>query len=366
MARTRTRTRNRRRMPDAPANEAQPSTPQGVEVFTFGDPEPALNQTLFDYLCVCRVHDYFEPPVSWDGLAKTLRTSPHHGSAIALKRNLLTRFLRPHNKLAKQEFSGAVFDYLTFGNAFLQGIKNRKGGIISIKRAMARFTRVGTDPDIYWHLPNDPFSPYGFSARGEPYPAGAICHLQESDVAQNIYGTPDYLSSLQAAWLNEAATLFRRRYYVNGTHAGFILYINDPLQKTTDIEMLKKKMQESKGPGNFRNLLLYSPDGKKDGIQLIHTGEAAAKDEFLRIKNVSRDDVLAAHRVPPQLIGLVPENAGGFGSADEAMRVFYQLEILPLQEKLQAVNDWAQEEIVQFEAPAWALDPAPAPNLLPR
>lgn len=29
------------------------------------------------------------------------------------------------------------------------------------------------------------------------------------------------VSALQSAWLNEAATLFRRKYYKNGSHAGF-------------------------------------------------------------------------------------------------------------------------------------------------
>lgn len=34
---------------------------------------------------------------------------------------------------------------------------------------------------------------------------------------------PEYLSALNATWLNESATLFRQRYYKNGSHAGFIL-----------------------------------------------------------------------------------------------------------------------------------------------
>lgn len=64
----------------------------------------------------------------------------------------------------------------------------------------------------------------------------------------------------------------------------------------------------SKGPGNFRILSMYAPNGKKDGIQLIPVSEVAAKDEFRNIKNVTRDDQLAAHRVPPQLIGIIPNN----------------------------------------------------------
>jgi capsid portal protein len=61
---------------------------------------------------------------------------------------------------------------------------------------------------------------------------------------------------------------------------------------------------------------MYAPNGKKDGIQLIPVSEVTAKDEFFNIKNVTRDDLLAAHRVPPQLMAIVPSNTGGFGAAD--------------------------------------------------
>ncbi|GLS13581.1 phage portal protein [Hydrogenophaga electricum] len=341
-----------------PENTPQRPASQALEVFTFGDPEPALNQTLFDYLGVTKMAEWYEPPISWIGLAKTLRSSAHHGSAIALKRNMLARLLRPHPLLARQAFSGLVYDYLTFGNAFFERVESRTGVPLALRHAMAMYTRAGVDEGSFWAMPGaggDPLLGYG-AGGGERMRAGSVLHLMEPDVTQNIYGSPDYLAALQSAWLNESATLFRRRYYVNGTHAGYILYITDPLHEQVDVDQLKEKMAQSKGPGNFRNLLLYAPGGKGEGkgIQLIHTSEAAAKDEFLRIKSVSRDDVLAAHRVPPQLIGLVPETNGGFGSAKEAMGVFYELEVVPLAQKFDAVNAWFGDEVISFERPSWA------------
>lgn len=44
---------------------------------------------------------------------------------------------------------------------------------------------------------------------------------------------------------------------------------------------------------------MFSPNGKKDGIQSITLSEVSAKDEFLNIKNVRRDDMMATHHVPP-------------------------------------------------------------------
>jgi capsid portal protein len=55
-------------------------------------------------------------------------------------------------------------------------------------------------------------------------------------------------------------------------------------------------MKGARGPGNFRNLFMYSPNGKKDCIQIIPLSEMAAKDEFWNIKNVTCDGQLHAHR----------------------------------------------------------------------
>ncbi len=81
------------------------------------------------------------------------------------------------------------------------------------------------------------------------------------------------------------------------------MYMIDPPQSQRDVDNIRSAMKSAKGPGNFRNLFMYSPNGKKDGIQTISLSEVAAKDEFLNINNVGRNDMMAEHRVPPQLMG---------------------------------------------------------------
>ncbi|GAC1405724.1 MAG: hypothetical protein NVSMB6_00760 [Burkholderiaceae bacterium] len=49
---------------------------------------------------------------------------------------------------------------------------------------------------------------------------GAASHLIGPDLNKKVYGVPQYVSALQLAWLNEAATLFRRKYYKNGCEPG--------------------------------------------------------------------------------------------------------------------------------------------------
>lgn len=177
---------------------------------------------------------------------------------------------------------------------------------------------------------------------------GTVFHQREAYINQEIYGLPEWLPALQSALLNESATLFRRKYYNNGSHAGFIMYTTDTAQNETDVAALRSALKAAKGPGNFRNLFMYAPGGKKDGIQLIPVSEVAAKDEFASIKNISRDDMLAALRIPPQLMGIVPQNAVGFGSIKEAAQIWAMNELEPVQARLQHINDWLGEEVVRF------------------
>lgn len=323
-----------------------PDTPQAanathMEAFTFGDPMPVLDQRdLLGYIQCLDNGRWYETPISFDGLAKTFRSSPHHSSSIYVKRNLLVSLFKPHKLLDRAEFSRLALDYLIFGNAYLERIDSVGGRPMKLRHALTRFVRRGLEDGRYWWVNG--------VRQEQEFKRGALWHLIEPDINQEVYGLPEYIGAIQSSLLNESATLFRRKYYLNGSHAGYILYINDAAQEKDDIDKIREAMKASKGPGNFKNLFLYSPNGKKDGVQVIPISEVAAKDEFLGIKDATRDDVLAAHRVPPQLLGIVPKNAGGFGSIEHAASVFVQNEIAPLQARFQELNNWLGQEVVRF------------------
>lgn len=318
------------------------STQSKAEAFTFGDPMPVMDRAeILSYVECWSNGKWFEPPVSWSGLAKSFRAGTHHSSALYFKRNILSSTFIPHKWLTRESFERFALDFLTFGNAYLERRNSRLNKPLEMVPALAKYVRRATDMKRYFFI-------NGWQQEHE-FEAGSVFHLMEPDINQEVYGLPEYLGALHAAWLNESATLFRRRYYENGSHAGFILYMTDAAQKESDVDALRKALKESKGPGNFRNLFMYAPNGKKDGIQLIPVSEVTAKDEFFNIKNVTRDDMLAAHRVPPQLLGVVPSNTGGFGAADTAAKVFGRNEVEPLQARFLALNHWLGEEVIAFK-----------------
>lgn len=326
--------------------ENQPSsnetTKKSMHAFSFGEPTPVLDKRDFmNYLESVKMEKWYAPPISLDGLAKSLNAAIHHSSPLFFKRDILASCFIPHKLLSRDTFSRWALDFMVLGNGYIERRENPFGHALTLKHTMGKYMRRGNDLETYWQV-----SGWG---KEHQFKTGSVHHLIEYDLNQEIYGLPQYLAALNSAWLNESATLFRRKYYENGSHAGFILYLTGTEQKEEDISALRKALRDSKGPGNFKNLFLHSPGGEKDGIQLIPISEVAAKDEVFNIKNVTRDDMLAAHRVPPQLMGIIPNNTSGFGSPDTAAEVFARNELQSIQHKMKSLNDWIGEEVVCFK-----------------
>lgn len=325
------------------AAESAPAGPARSVMFTFGDPEPVVGgrASILEYIECMDNGRWYEPPVSFADLARMLRVGAHHESAIRFKVNVLTSTLMPSPYLSPGAFQAFALDYLTLGNGYLESRRNLVGSLLRLEHTLGKYMRRGKEAGQYFQISD-------FQNEHE-FPAGQVFHLREPDIHQEVYGLPQYLGAVQSALLNEAATLFRRRYYANGSHAGFILYVTDPAQHEEDIEAMRDQLIKSKGVGNFKNLFYYAPNGKADGIKLIPISEVAAKDEFVNIKASSRDDVLAAHRVPPQLMGMAPNNVGGFGDVEKAAKVFARNEIRPLQSRIKdELNAWAGKPVCSF------------------
>lgn len=184
-----------------------------VEAFSFGDPVPVLEQWQSFYFGEANIFErWYTTPFDCDALAKTMKASPHHSSPIYAKRNILASTFIPHPLLSHREFCKLALDYLTFGNAYIERVNARSQKPLKLNVPLAKYMRVGTDGQTYYFVNNSILKPYEYKGKD-------ICHLIEPDINQEIYGCPEYLSALNSVWLDESATLFRRKYYINGSHA---------------------------------------------------------------------------------------------------------------------------------------------------
>ncbi|MGY1889050.1 phage portal protein [Pseudomonas sp. SDT291_1_S447] len=269
------------------------------------------------------------------GLAKLLRANAHHGAIPKFKRNLLLREFIPSAGCSTETMGRAGLDYMVFGESYFYNDTNAFGQVLELQHLPAINMRVKVDGGFVMLLPDN---------KEMEFEQHEISHVMDYDVEQNIYGIPDYLGGLQALLLNEAATLFRRRYYSNGAHAGYIFYTNDPDLTEEDEDELRAQISASKGVGNFRSMFVNIPNGKENAIQIIPVGDFQAKDELEKVKNITRNDVIAAWRMNPALAGIIPENTGGFGDIEKIDRVYTSNEIRPICQLFNQLNDKLRED----------------------
>lgn len=308
-----------------------------MRAFSFGAPEQVLTENIGQYLGVFASHDgrIYTPPVSRQGLAKLLRANAHHGAIPGFKRNLLLREFIPSEGCTTSTMSRAALDFMVFGEAYFFRKPNLFGQILEMEHLPSINMRVKVDGGFVMLMPD---------GKEVEFDEDEIEHVLNYDVEQNIYGVPDYLGGLQALLLNEAATLFRRRYYSNGAHAGYIFYTNDPNLTEEDEDELRAQISASKGVGNFRSMFVNIPDGSEKAIQIIPVGDFQAKDELEKVKNITRNDVIAAWRMNPALAGIIPENSAGFGDIEKIDRVYTSNEIHPICQLFNQLNDTLRED----------------------
>jgi PBSX family phage portal protein len=192
-----------------------------IECFTFGDREPLADaKDLLNYLQCTPCGNWYEPPVNLDTLANTFSSSSYHSSPIYVKRNILTSTFIPHKYLSRQAFERIANDFLILGNCYLEKRANMLRQTDGLKPTLAKYTRRGIVKNEYWYI--DKYW------EEHKFKKGSVWHMLAPDINQEIYGLPEYLAAINSVWLDNSATVFRQRYYKNGSHAGFILYLSNP------------------------------------------------------------------------------------------------------------------------------------------
>lgn len=302
------------------------------QIITFGINEEVTEQNIYEMLGFQfdGGHElYYRQPYNYWKLHLASMGAALHETSLNFKTRFATSFFESNKYLRKSEFKRFFYDYMIFGHAYLAINKARLGNVLSLSHLPSFYMRVGKQGGAYLVNPAELDEPRFFPD---------VLIQKNYDPTQTIYGKPDYLSAMPSVSLNQNATAFRIRYYRNGSHAGFILSVNGKISDDL-FNNIKKALKQSKGDGNFQNLLINMPEGNKESVQLIPIADIGAKDEFNLIKRATDRDINAIHRVPPIFMGIAPENAGGFGKPEEYLETFYNNEMLPIFSELEDLND---------------------------
>jgi PBSX family phage portal protein len=336
------------------AKKADMSSNKGksnINSFSFGDPEACLDNRMTDYMGIFADMDgIYSPPISLTGLVKLLDVNAQHAPILFFKRNMILKWFKPNPIITRDVFSKFVFDYLWSGMGYLQIVENVFKQPIKLKHLPSLNMRYTTKRNVYAQLQNN-----GEALKFKP---GEVIQRKEYDPRQGIYSIPQYYGGIQSSLLNEDATLFRRRYYKNGAHMGFIFSMADPSLTEDDENKLKKAISESKGVGNFRSLFINTKMPKADAekaIKITPIGDVSTKDEYERIKNITSNDMLSMHRAAEALSGQTSGDSPGFGDLEKITTSYYNNEVVPLQQEMMQINEYLPKNLhIDFNIPTYS------------
>lgn len=126
---------------------------QSIQAFSFGDPSPVLGgRAVFDYLECWFNGRWYEPPLSLDGLSRSVGSSVHLHSGLTFKRNLLSKTFIPHRLLSRAAFEQFALDFLSLGNGYIEARRSMLGSTFQLKPALAKYMRAGQGRTvgIFW------------------------------------------------------------------------------------------------------------------------------------------------------------------------------------------------------------------------
>ena len=238
--------------------------------------------------------------------------------------------------LPKSDLVAIAWDRVCYGNHFVKKINNAFGEVLRQEHRQARLMRR--------MKPNNQYCRIHQNQIAKKYRKGEIIHGKTVATESTIYGLPAHLGGILEILLNRAAKQLRKRFYENGAHLGGILATNLPVKdldlksgKSAQEEQFRETIEGGKGPGNGKILLLNFRGMNKDIdklIQLIQFSDILSKDEFKSTCEVTRDDILAMHRILPDVMGVFSSNKAP-QNLEKVLKFTHEDSIKPHQEQIE-------------------------------
>ena len=90
-----------------------------------------------------------------------------------------------------------------------------------------------------------------------------------------------------------------------------------------------------KGTGNAHKTLVLTANGENAKVRIEDLSKVS-DISFEKLKNLNRDEIIAAHGVPPRMVGVMTAGQlGGSGEVTGQLHSFNELTIIPKQEQIE-------------------------------
>jgi len=282
----------------------------------------------------------YRRPSDWSTLLECFKLNPYHQRAVNIKALLSVGLgydvTKPDgavddalktkwDAMWPEGFSASIHriavDLETYGNAFIEIANSGKTPVacyhvpsltMYVKQSTGSAATASTPalPGFRqeWESKKTDFSAFGSGADRE------ILHLKLYGPGASVYGEPDWISALNSIFLDVHATQWNSGFFQNNCVPAYAITLKDGnLTPEAEGQIRDFFTASFKGVENARKTLIMAANGSEVKFEKL---QADVQDMgFERLKEICRNEVVAAHGVPPRLLGIM--SAGQLGGGGE-------------------------------------------------
>lgn len=233
-------------------------------------------------------------------------------------------------------------DFLIYGNAFVQVIRNKAGGIAELYHLNSKYVRCSEKNDLFYYS-KDFGKKYGRSTKQVIYPK----FVKEAvDVATSVYmiksendktyGLPQYIASLKDCEVERELSEFNLSQLENGFYGSYVFnFANGIPDDEMKAEIEKNVMEKFCGASNAGRILLNFSDSKENGVTLQKMDVVNYAEKYDTTANRASKKIFEAFGASPVLFGVEKENSG-FNDEDyeQAFKLYNKIRVSPIQKKI--------------------------------
>lgn len=277
-----------------------------------------------------------DPFVNFNELLNFYYFNVYHQRSIKIKAALLSQVEEttldkhlPTNEFIKDFLYGFCCDLEIYGNAFLE-----HSGTVSdfyLYHILGFQGRLDKQKDIFQ-----------ISADYEAIKLEGY-HLKYYSPSGKYYGEPDYLTALEQILTTKSADKYNTSFFENGARPGFGVIFENSSPNKEQIATFKQFFANNyKGFTNaHKTLLLHTgktTEGQAPAKVRLEKLDGIEDMSFEKLKDVNRNDIIAAHGVPPRLVGVV--TAGQLGGGTELIDQLHSFNELVIKPKKKTIEEF--------------------------
>lgn len=339
------------------------------------------NQIKDEFDGLYRQENVMEPPVNPEILSGLLNKNTYHSRAVQTKATDITSLgweLHPVGKDALESNYDTLYNFIRGMERFLQNLKAQEVDYQSIGYSFAEIVRSNGKITYIYHIPADTmrlkrghnvavqikgvkkvyFKKYGYEVdvnknTGEEVPLGSLSdNLKASEFymwkeytpLSQYYGLPSIMPAVWAIYGDLSRSRFNIDYFEGNMVPAWAVHVVGNFYAgeidengISDLQYaIEDQFKEVKN-GDIMVLAIPTKSGQEKQVEVkFEKLSAEVKEASFRLFRMdNRDEVLAAHGVPPYRMGIAETGSLGGNVARESTEIYKRSIIEPRQEELE-------------------------------